>query len=55
MMENGSVGMGAGTAMRFVGVYSGRIVTQDPLDASLGLTWPADFVPQIIAGAVLDS
>ncbi|QPF93982.1 S1 family peptidase [Bradyrhizobium commune] len=55
MMENGNVSMGTGIATRFVGVYSGRIVSEDPLDANLGLMWPAAFVPEIISGARRDS
>jgi hypothetical protein len=55
MMQSGDVSMGAGTATKFVGVYSGRIASQDPLDASLGLTWPASFVSEIIFGAKVDS
>jgi Trypsin-like peptidase domain len=55
MMADGSVAMGTGSATMFVGVYSGRIVSQDPLDAQLGLTWPASFVPEIVSGAKLDT
>jgi hypothetical protein len=55
MMENGNVAMGTGTATKFVGVYSGRIASQDPLDASLGLMWPSLFVSEIIAGGLTDS
>lgn len=34
----------------FVGVYSGRIVAKDSLDAQLGLVWKARTVDEIIAG-----
>jgi hypothetical protein len=54
-MADGSVSMGAGTATKFIGVYSGRLASQDPLDAQLGLTWPASFVPEIVAGGRVDS
>jgi hypothetical protein len=40
--------LGPGT--RFIGVYSGRLFTKDPLDAQLGLVWPAMFIDEILAG-----
>jgi hypothetical protein len=55
MMEGGNVSVSTGTATKFVGVYSGRIASQDPLDASLGLAWPSSFVSEIISGATVDS
>jgi hypothetical protein len=39
---------------RFIGVYSGRTSTRDPLDAQLGFTWPAAFLPEIVSGAKID-
>lgn len=51
---DGSVVMTTGSATKFVGVYSGRIIGTDPLDAQLGLTWPAAFVPEIITGNRMD-
>jgi Trypsin-like peptidase domain len=53
-MEDGSVNMGIGTATRFLGVYSGRLGTEDPLDAQLGLTWPATFVTEIVSAAKVE-
>jgi Trypsin-like peptidase domain len=52
---DGGVIMTTGTATKFVGVYSGRIAGTDPIDAQLGLTWPASFVPEIISGKKIDS
>jgi Trypsin-like peptidase domain len=46
---------GPTTATKFVGVYSGRTASKDPLDAQLGFTWPASFVPEIVSGARIDS
>ena len=54
LLANGDISMGAGTATKFVGVYSGRTASQDPLDAQLGLAWPASVVPEIIGGHKLD-
>jgi hypothetical protein len=42
-------------ATRFVGVYSGRMVSNDPLDAQLGLAWPAALVTEIVAGRKRDN
>jgi S1-C subfamily serine protease len=55
MIEGGGVIMGTSTESKFVGVYSGRIASLDPLDASLGLMWPASFVSEIVSGAIVDS
>jgi hypothetical protein len=54
-LADGSISMGQGTATKFIGVYSGRLVSHDPLDAQLGLTWPASFVPEIVSGAKIDA
>jgi hypothetical protein len=57
MLENGnvSVSTGSGTATRFIGIYSGRIVSADPIDAQIGITWPACFIPEIVSGQKIDS
>ncbi len=54
MLAGGSVSMGPGAATKFVGVYSGRTATNDPLDAQLGLAWPASLLPEILIGAKTD-
>ncbi len=53
-MADGNISMGPSIATKFIGVYSGRIVSQDPLDAQLGLTWPASFVSEIVSGSKID-
>jgi hypothetical protein len=50
MMEIGPMKSGVEVMTRFVGVYSGRLTSTDPLDAQLGLCWPAKYVTEIIAG-----
>jgi hypothetical protein len=52
-MADGSVAV-MGTATRVVGVYSGRLSTNDPLDAQLGMVWPIRLVDEIINGASRD-
>ncbi len=52
-MEDGSTAV-RGVATRLLGVYSGRLATNDPLDAQLGMVWPIDLVPEIIAGSTRD-
>jgi len=54
-MANGGTVMNGTAATKFVGVYSGRTATSDPLDAQLGLTWPGSLVPEIIAGGLIDN
>lgn len=34
----------------FIGVYSGRVVAKDPLDAQLGMVWKARCIEEIITG-----
>jgi hypothetical protein len=46
-LEGNEVSIG-GIATRFVGVYSGRLTSADPLDAQLGLCWPALLVSDVI-------
>lgn len=54
-MTDGSIAMFAGgSATKFVGVYSGRIHAQDPLDAQLGIAWPAALVTEIVSGGRRD-
>lgn len=53
-LANGGTVMNGATATKFVGVYSGRITSDDPLDAQLGLTWPASLVSEIVSGATVD-
>ena len=55
IMDTGDINMGQRTATKCVGVYSGRIISEDPLDAQLGLTWPAHLVAEIVSGQQLDS
>lgn len=54
--EDGDIRTEPGSiATRFVGVYSGRLASSDPLDAQLGLAWPAALVTEIVAGRKLDT
>jgi hypothetical protein len=55
MFSDGAMRMDQGVVTKFVGVYSGRIASTDPLDAQLGLTWPAFLVPEIVSGAKIDA
>ncbi|MFO1101633.1 MAG: trypsin-like peptidase domain-containing protein [Methylocystis sp.] len=53
-LAEGGVTMNAGVETMFVGIYSGRLATNDTSDPQLGLTWPANLVEQIIAGAQIE-
>jgi len=44
----------AGPATKLIGVYSGRLSTQDPLEAQIGIVWPAGFIDEIIAGGLTE-
>jgi hypothetical protein len=52
--ENDAVNMTAGAVTRFIGVYSGRLHTKDPLDAQIGMVWPASLISEIILGECRD-
>jgi hypothetical protein len=51
-MANGGTIVNGLPGTKFIGVYSGRLTSNDPLDAQLGLTWPAPLVPQVVSGVV---
>jgi hypothetical protein len=42
--------MGDPLKTKFLGVYSGRLTSPDPLDAQLGMMWPAALLSEIVAG-----
>ena len=50
----GEVTLTPGPANNFIGVYSGRLHTQDPLDAQIGMVWSATFIDEIIDGGLRD-
>jgi hypothetical protein len=55
LMRNGSSTMGDPLKTKFLGVYSGRLISKDPLDAQLGMMWPAQLLSEIIAGNTRDA
>jgi hypothetical protein len=48
MLENTAVMMGTGSATRFIGVYSGRLHTNDPNDPQLARVWPQALLQEIV-------
>ena len=52
--EGGGAIISTGAVSKFLGVYSGRLHTHDPLDAQIGMVWPAVYIDEIIAGQVKD-
>jgi hypothetical protein len=55
MLEDGSTLWTLGAATRLIGVYSGRLHTQDQLEAQLGMVWPVRLIEEIINGTTRDS
>ena len=51
---NGSVSIGTGYAMKFLGVYSGRVDGQQNNESCLGLVWKKEFIDEIIDGGFRD-
>jgi len=41
-----------GAANKFIGVYSGRLHTQGPLEAQIGMVWSATYIDEIIDGGL---
>jgi hypothetical protein len=39
---------------RFIGVYSGRISTEHPHEAQIGLVWDGSLINEIVAGNIRD-
>jgi hypothetical protein len=39
---------------KFIGVYSGRVPTDHPQEAQIGLVWDGSLIDEIIAGNVRD-
>jgi hypothetical protein len=54
-LSNGAVEMSTGDATMFIGIYSGRLTTNDPNDAQLGMMWPAHLIQEIVDGGICDS
>ena len=52
-LASGDTALG-NVATKFVGVYSGRLATNAPADAQLGLAWPANFVEDIVTAKKRD-
>lgn len=49
LMEDGTNRpLDATTRTKFIGVYSGRLVTKNALDAQIGMVWPGKFIDEII-------
>jgi len=55
LLENGDTAIHTGPATKFIGIYSGRLHTKDPLDAQLARVWPSVLIKEIIAGARQDA
>jgi hypothetical protein len=51
-ISRGEITLTPGPANKFIGVYSGRLHTQDPLDAQIGMVWSATFIDEIIDGGL---
>jgi len=49
-MKGGGIDIGPGSATDFLGVYSGRVVSEGSLDAQLGVVWKARVIGEIIKG-----
>ena len=44
----------SGPANKFIGVYSGRLHTQDSLEAQIGMVWAGTYIDEIIDGGLRD-
>jgi hypothetical protein len=55
LLETGDVAMTPNTLTKFIGVYSGRLPTDHPHEAQIGLVWDGSFIDEIIAGSRRDN
>ncbi len=55
LIEAGVVARSDAPMNRFVGVYSGRLPTDHPNEAQIGLVWDGSLIQEIIAGNTLDT
>lgn len=53
--EDGSSSLGSGVYQRIVGLYSGRMASQDQLDAQIGIVWPRQLIERIFNSGVRDT
>jgi Trypsin-like peptidase domain len=54
LTDNGDLTTDGWPRTKFIGVYSGRLHTNDKEDAQLGMVWPADDIDNIIDAAKRD-
>jgi hypothetical protein len=54
MVEPGVVALVDTPLNKFIGVYSGRVPTDHPHEAQIGLVWDGSFIDEIIAGNIRD-
>lgn len=52
-LPGGGMSMGNG-ATKIVGIYSGRISSEDEMSAQIGIVWPIKYVYQLLDNAILD-
>ena len=55
LLETGDVVITPNTLTKFIGVYSGRVPTDHPHEAQIGLVWDGSFIEEIIVGATKDT
>jgi hypothetical protein len=54
LLETGGVLTSSNTLTKFIGVYSGRLPTDHPHEAQIGLVWDGSLIDEIILGNVRD-
>jgi hypothetical protein len=52
--ERGNFQLGRGRASKFLGLYSGRIASEDQLDAELGIVWPVRLIREVVEKGIAD-
>jgi hypothetical protein len=52
MTEDGGAAFSAGQSNKFIGIYSGRLHTKDPMDAQIGMVWSPSCIDEIIDGGL---
>ena len=55
MLEDDAISADSTPQSKFIGIYSGRLHTNDQTDAQLGMVWPVKDIEEVIWGKKLDT
>lgn len=54
LLSDGAHSIQSTPQSKFIGIYSGRLRTKNPMDAQLGMVWPIEDIEEVVIGKKLD-